>query len=303
MVAYAAAHLDGNLSLAALAAQAGLSEFHLQRVFADEVGETPKQLALRLRLDRAAAMLLSGDQTILDTALACGFESHEAFIRAFRRRFQMTPSAYRKRGFAGAATLGEREVKRHCELVEQMNPCVGMYRASEQPDRRNAISYTVSKKEIAAQPVLLLRRRIQRTEMAQVLGPAFHQIGLYAGQKGLAIAGQPLTRFIDCGVGLWTIEAGMPVVSRSKNAHAKGVSLDENTVTEGMLHAGPVAVATHIGPYDQLQAAHSAVQKWMEEQRLKLREGEYPWEVYVTDPADYPNPNDWRTDIFWPVKR
>jgi len=27
-----------------------------------------------------------------------------------------------------------------------------------------------------------------------------------------------------------------------------------------------------------------------------------PWESYVTDPADYPDPADWKTEIFWPVK-
>lgn len=45
-------------------------------------------------LGRAAVMLLTGDDSILDVALSCGFQSHEAFIRAFRRCFAMTPNAY-----------------------------------------------------------------------------------------------------------------------------------------------------------------------------------------------------------------
>src|SRR5690348_3815261 len=50
VLAYAAAHLDGDVSLAALARQAGKSPFHLHRVLAAFIGETPKQLTLRLRL-------------------------------------------------------------------------------------------------------------------------------------------------------------------------------------------------------------------------------------------------------------
>jgi transcriptional regulator GlxA family with amidase domain len=129
VLAYAAAHLDEDVSLAALARQAGLSAFHLQRIFSAATGETPKQLTLRLRLGRAAVMLLTSDDSILDVALSCGFQSHEAFIRAFRRRFGMTPSAYRARGFVAGA--GEAQAEQHAALVEQVNPCVGLYRVSE----------------------------------------------------------------------------------------------------------------------------------------------------------------------------
>src|SRR5580693_7938609 len=91
VVAYAAGHLDQDVSLTALAEQAGLSAFHLHRVFSAAAGETPKQFTLRLRLARAAALLLSGRESVLNVALACGFQSHEAFCRAFRRCFGMRP--------------------------------------------------------------------------------------------------------------------------------------------------------------------------------------------------------------------
>ena len=83
VLGYAAAHLDEDVSLAALARQAKLSAFHLQRIFSATVGETPKQLTLRLRLGRAAVMLLASSDSILDVALSCGFQSHEVFIRGF----------------------------------------------------------------------------------------------------------------------------------------------------------------------------------------------------------------------------
>jgi AraC family transcriptional regulator len=89
------AHLDEDLSLDALSAQASLSPAHFQRTFRALVGETPKRYVSRLRLERAAFRLLIHDATLLDVALDCGFQNHETFTRAFRRRFGMPPNRYR----------------------------------------------------------------------------------------------------------------------------------------------------------------------------------------------------------------
>ena len=89
------AHLDEDLSLDVLSAKASLSPAHFQRTFQALVGETPKNYVARLRLERAAFRLLIHDVTLLDIALDCGFQNHETFTRAFRRRFGMPPSSYR----------------------------------------------------------------------------------------------------------------------------------------------------------------------------------------------------------------
>src|SRR5262245_31570476 len=94
---YARRNHGTNVLLSNLAAEAGQSLFHAHRKLRAVLGETPKQFTLRLRVDRAAAALLNSRATILEIALECGFESHEAFCRAFRRRFRLSPSAYRKR--------------------------------------------------------------------------------------------------------------------------------------------------------------------------------------------------------------
>jgi AraC family transcriptional regulator len=90
------ANLDADLALATLAARAGYSPFHFHRVFQDSVGETLKAHVLRLRLERAAFRLVFHAGPILAVALDCGFRSHESFSRAFRRRFGVSPSAYRR---------------------------------------------------------------------------------------------------------------------------------------------------------------------------------------------------------------
>jgi AraC family transcriptional regulator len=64
----------------------------------EATGETPGAHQRRVRLDRGAYLLLTSRATILDIALETGFESHETFTRAFRQRFQLTPSSFRKMG-------------------------------------------------------------------------------------------------------------------------------------------------------------------------------------------------------------
>src|SRR5262249_38605633 len=145
ILAYASSHLDDDVSLAKLAARADLSAFHLHRLFAAIIGETPKRFTLRLRLERAAVMLLVSGDSVLDVALSCGFQSHEVFIRAFRRRFGMTPGAYRDRGFvAGASAI---EAQGHAALVSQVGPCIGLYHISEnEKSSRSEMTYSITKR-------------------------------------------------------------------------------------------------------------------------------------------------------------
>lgn len=69
-------------------------QFH--RLAVQLMGETPGAHQRRLRLDRGAWLLLTSHATVLDIALETGWESHETFTRAFRTRFGVTPSSFRK---------------------------------------------------------------------------------------------------------------------------------------------------------------------------------------------------------------
>ena len=75
------------------------------------------------------------------------------------------------------------------------------------------MAYSITKKEIAAQPVLVVRRRVKPSEVAATLAEVLGYVFAHAQQNGIALAGQPLTRYLEWGPGLWTIEAGMPVTA------------------------------------------------------------------------------------------
>lgn len=80
-----------------LAAQAHLSRFHFERVIAAVAGETPTRFRSRVLMERAAYRMITTDATLLDLAVEAGFSSHEAFTRAFRREYDVPPSAWRRR--------------------------------------------------------------------------------------------------------------------------------------------------------------------------------------------------------------
>jgi AraC family transcriptional regulator len=296
-LAFAAASPD-DVRLAVLAAHAGLSAFHLHRLVSSVAGETPKAYTERLRISRAATLLLTSRHSVLDVALSCGFNSHEAFSRAFKRRYGITPRVYRVRGFATAVTAAEAAA--HAALVRQVAPCVGLFhlrpegRAKEQD-----MSYEIETKELAPQPVLVARRRVKRSEIATAITEVLPHVFQYAQQHGIALSGHPFTRYVDVGAGLLTIEPGIRVVGGGTPTGA-GTAVVGGGVVEDVLPAGPAAVTMHAGPYETLTEAYGAIEAWMEANGRSPAGA--PWESYVTDPAEHPDPKDWRTEVSWPLR-
>lgn len=92
-------HLTDDLDLSALAQVAGFSRFHFHRIFASILGETPADFLHRIRVERAAAVLVAHpSMPITQIALECGFSGSAPFARAFRARFGMSASAWRAGG-------------------------------------------------------------------------------------------------------------------------------------------------------------------------------------------------------------
>jgi AraC family transcriptional regulator len=60
-----------------------------------------------------------------------------------------------------------------------------------------------------------------------------------------------------------------------------------------------VATTVHAGPYDKLPDAYAAIEQWMEAEGLVAAGA--PWESYLNDPSDFPDPKDWKTEVSWPV--
>ncbi len=101
-------HFAEDISLDDIAAAAGLSRYHLSRVFGLSAGRSISAYIRGRRLSGAALALANGTSSILEVALEAGYGSHEAFTRAFREQFGVTPESIRK--------------QRHVRNVELLEP-------------------------------------------------------------------------------------------------------------------------------------------------------------------------------------
>ena len=89
-------HLDQPLALDNVAAKAGYSKWHLQRMFKDVTGHAIGAYIRARRLSKSAVALRLTARPILDIALQYRFDSQQTFTRAFKKQFALTPALYRR---------------------------------------------------------------------------------------------------------------------------------------------------------------------------------------------------------------
>jgi AraC family transcriptional regulator len=91
-------HFADEITLAEIADVAGVSRFHMVRAFGVTTGHSVMRYVRGRRLSEAARTLAKGAPDILMVALDAGYGSHEAFTRAFRDQFGLTPDTVRACG-------------------------------------------------------------------------------------------------------------------------------------------------------------------------------------------------------------
>ena len=111
---YIYTHIDAPLDIEEITKQAGVSRYHLQRIFKAIFGKNIYETIKSIRLEKAANLLIvNATSTITQIANACGYSSQSTFIGAFKERFGMTPTQWRKGGYKEfAAKLLEYDVHR-----------------------------------------------------------------------------------------------------------------------------------------------------------------------------------------------
>ncbi|MEI5677462.1 MULTISPECIES: AraC family transcriptional regulator [unclassified Mesorhizobium] len=108
-------HFAKEISLDDIALVGGVSRFHLSRAFVAATGQSVIRYVRGRRLSEAARALADGAPDILGVAIDAGYGSHEAFTRAFRDQFGLTPEALR--------------AQRHIDNIELVEPII----MSDQP--------------------------------------------------------------------------------------------------------------------------------------------------------------------------
>jgi AraC-like DNA-binding protein/N-acetylglutamate synthase-like GNAT family acetyltransferase len=96
---YIETHLsDEKIDLHIVAAAVHYSKYHLHRIFADTVGLTIHDYALRRQLTEAAKLLVFSNKPIIDIAILAGYDSQQAFSSVFKAMYKQSPHQFRKNG-------------------------------------------------------------------------------------------------------------------------------------------------------------------------------------------------------------
>ncbi len=288
-VARIAASIDEALDLSELARGATLSPFHFHRIFRGMLGETPLEMHRRLRLERAASQLIASTKTVTVIAFDAGYETHEAFTRAFRGAYAVPPSAFR----LGA---GDGE---NCGRPPQTNLAA-----------RSGIHFTYS---INLQTIRFAKgeptmnvtiEKVPRLRIATVphVGPynriseAFQRLDTIVGLTGL-VRDDPM---------MLAMYYDDPETTPAEQLNADaGLTVPDDAqlpseVVEKWLPAGRYARVTHLGPYDTLGDSWSCMMgEWLPNSGERMGESA-SFEVYRNTPADT-RPEELRTDLFIPL--
>jgi AraC family transcriptional regulator len=273
-------HLDEALCLEDLAALAHFSPYHFHRVFRGMVGETLMEYVRRLRLERAAHRLTHGDWPVTRIAFEAGYETHEAFTRAFRAMFADSPSAYRQARRA---------------IVYPSVPSGIHYVPGCDLDTFTPTGETVM--EVKIQQVKPMRVAFVRHvgPYAQC-GVAWEKLCGWAGQHGL--------------LGPNTIVVGVcyddPDVTPSDRVRYDAcITVNADVTPAGEvgvqdIGGGDYAITVHRGPYEKLSETYAQLcGQWLPSSGRELRSSP-SLEIYHNDPATT-RPEDLVTDIYVPV--
>jgi AraC family transcriptional regulator len=274
-------NLDREMSLEELSRKAHFSQCHFHRIFRGLVGESLKEHIRRLRLERAASYLKYTEKPVIDIAFDAGYQTHEAFSRAFKLAFTHSPSEFRSNN-SSVTQIGKTGVHYKNNVQEKdIHIVIG----DEKMD--------VEIKKIAPMHVAFVRHIGPYDEV----GAAWDKLTTYLGKEGL-LGSQ--SQFIG-------ICYDDPEVTASEKIRYDAcITVDEQFIpTEDIavqtIGGGEYAVTTHFGPYDKIGQTYSKLfGQWLVQNGREFR-SEPCMEFYLNDP-DGTEPEDLLTDICLPLK-
>ena len=128
------------------------------------------------------------------------------------------------------------------------------------------------------------------TVLVDQIGRAIGEVIHHLNEAGVAPVGPPYARTTwEPGTDL---EIGVPV---------SVVVSGGGRVVAGELPGGTMAATTHLGPHDTIAATAAKLRRWIAQQGFA--ENGTPWEVYVTNPREVPDPNQWEHELVYPVRK
>jgi AraC family transcriptional regulator len=283
-----AASLDQALDLEALAHEAALSPFHFHRIFRGMIGETPLELHRRLRMERAAFTLLEATTPITTIAFDAGYDTHEAFTRAFRDRFACSPTEFRRSPNAEGV-----ECRRPLQI--ELAARSGIHFDPAGLDNR--IVHFIRGETVMNVDIKDMEEI--RTIGVRHVGPysqiseAFGRLGEIAGRAGI-LGTKPTMIAIYYDDPEVTPEGELR--SDAAIAVPESAPVPKGTVEE-RFPAGRYACTVHEGPYERLGDTWARFMgQWLPQSGHRIA-GPTGYEIYLNTPMDVPK-EQLRTELY-----
>lgn len=278
--------LDEPLELGALASDAAMSPFHFHRVFRGMVGETPVELLRRLRLERAALRLKTTADAVTDIAFDAGYETHEAFTRAFRGHFSTSPSGFRRRSHPRIELAAPSGI--HFNPGGTVPPFIP----------RDSGGRTMHV-DIRTMPALRLAT-VRHVGPYNQIPTAFARLGQTLG----TVAGD-LMRSGSSMIAIYHDDPEAVPIDRLRSdacvSLPEGAGIPEGLV-EASLPAGDYACTVHVGPYEHLGDAWARFMgEWLPGSGRRLVDAGVCYERYLNNPTQVA-PEDLKTELYVPLQ-
>jgi AraC family transcriptional regulator len=276
-------HLDDPLPLELLGRLACLSPHHFHHVFTGMLGESLGSHVRRLRLERAAWRLKLTQTPVVQIAFEAGYETHEAFSRAFRKAFGLSPVQFRRRN----------------GVSDRIQIPSGVH----YQNRRRLRDFRAAQIEDKSMNVTIKTLKPMRVAFTRHIGP-YNQVGktweqftMLLGKDGHLGAG-PLF------IGICHDDPA--VTPPDKIRYDACITVDQNFRACGeiglqVIPGGPYAVLTHFGPYENLSESYAKLLgQWLPRSGRRLRAAPC-LEIYLNSPENT-EPEDLITDIHAPLE-
>lgn len=154
-----------------------------------------------------------------------------------------------------------------------------------------APSFDIEEIVVEAYPYLAITDSCSVDMIGTKLGEWYGAIMAHCGEKNITPAGQPFAMYHSWDGSATRMTAGIPL-----SESAEGTDLIES----GTMYAGSALKITYVGPYEGSEAAHMALNSYIENNGKEYAGS--PWEVYVNDPMEVKDPNELITEIYYPIK-
>jgi effector-binding domain-containing protein len=152
------------------------------------------------------------------------------------------------------------------------------------------VTYKIEVRRLGPQHTVSIHREVPVSEIGSVMQEAIPQIWSYAASHG----GAPqvtFARYFSVDPDRVIFDVGVTLAGPIEGA---------GEIEAKELPVGDAVYTLYVGPYDGMEPAYKEIDAWIAGSGRKSAGA--AWEVYLSDPQSEPDPQKWKTEIYWPIE-